>query len=225
MEVRVVEELALDPPRVVIHLLPLDARIGPDFDVVGRSAKVPDPPPAARPAGAADRPGAAGTAARRRHRPQRLNRPAIRPARVSVFSPFAETSKKRTPVATHIGTPLLADRGDARSIAGGAAGRRAAAPRARTGSRPCRPAGRRSSRAGSGIARIRWLMLSQSIGPPAPVTDAAGGRGFAGSSPRLRHRVASRPASRVLSSPGFATFSSSLSGANGDGSFFDSTTT
>ena len=35
MQVRIVEELALNPPRVVVHLLPLGARIRSHFDVFG----------------------------------------------------------------------------------------------------------------------------------------------------------------------------------------------
>ena len=86
VQVRVVEELALDPPRVVIHLLPLGARIRSHFDVVGVQRARARGRAAARPAGAGGRGGAAspppGRAAgsrRRRHRPQRLNAPAIGP--------------------------------------------------------------------------------------------------------------------------------------------------
>ena len=35
VQARIVEELALDPPCIVVHLLPFGARIGSDLDVVG----------------------------------------------------------------------------------------------------------------------------------------------------------------------------------------------
>ena len=58
MEIRVVEELALDSPRVVVHLLPLGARIRLHFDVVGVQR--------ARPRGPAGRRAVRLRAARRR---------------------------------------------------------------------------------------------------------------------------------------------------------------
>ena len=200
---RIVEELALDPPRVVIHLLPFDARLGPHLDVLGPEREGPGSATAAGPAGAGGPAAAAPPAPPLAGGIGRsdLDRPAIGLGASGSSRRSRRLRKTARPIAT------TSDRRCCRSWrctvdAGGAAG-----CRRRSLDREQVPGfadlqGHVAACRAAASARMRWLILSQSIRTSGTVGRSC--RLGRDSSPAASGFASGFSAGfAVLSSPGF----------------------